>query len=57
MPVLLLPDEYDLWLRGSLDEALALQKRAFPTDLIEMRRTREIWVRRPSEAQAGPALL
>lgn len=43
MPVLLHRDEYDLWLRGSFEDALALKERCFPDALIEMTRTAELW--------------
>lgn len=43
MPVLLMPDEYDLWLNGSFEEAVGFQERCFPDELIEMRRTDESW--------------
>ncbi|TPG21770.1 DUF159 family protein [Sphingomonas koreensis] len=46
MPVLLLPDEYDRWLNGSFDEALAFQARCFPDTLIAVDRTAEPWVKR-----------
>jgi putative SOS response-associated peptidase YedK len=46
MPVLLMPDEYDRWLNGSFDDAVAFQNRCFPDDLIEMVRTDELWVKR-----------
>lgn len=46
MPVLLMPDEYDLWLRGSFDDALGFQTRCFPDELIQMERTAELWTRR-----------
>lgn len=45
MPVLLMPEEHDVWLRGSFDEALALQQRCFPDELIEIERTAEPWVK------------
>ena len=44
MPVLLLPDEFDVWLRGSFDELVALQKRCFPNELIEIGATKDLWV-------------
>jgi putative SOS response-associated peptidase YedK len=56
MPVLLLPEDYDRWLRGSLEDIITLQKRAFPDELIDIRRTSELWVKRAS-APTGPALL
>jgi hypothetical protein len=46
MPVLLHADEYDRWLHGSFEDALAFQARCFPDVLIEMTRTDELWVRR-----------
>jgi putative SOS response-associated peptidase YedK len=52
MPVLLLPDDHDRWLHGSLEDVVAFQQRSFPDDLIEMRRTDELWVpRKASQAQ------
>lgn len=45
MPVLLMPDEYDTWLNGSFDDALGLQERCFPDELIEMERTPEPWAK------------
>lgn len=52
MPVLLLPDEYDAWLNGSFDDALAFQERCFPDDLIQMERTSEPWTK-PRTPAAG----
>lgn len=53
MPVLLYVDDYDRWLRGSFDDAVAFQNRCFPDDLIEMTRPDELWVkRRPVTAPA-----
>lgn len=54
MPVLLMPNEQDRWLHGKLEDLLALQARQFPPDLVEMRRTDELWVRR--KGAAGDAL-
>jgi putative SOS response-associated peptidase YedK len=54
MPVLLMPDEYDRWLNGSFDDALAFQNRCFPDDLIEMTRTDELWVKRKPAAETLP---
>jgi len=48
MPVLLMPDEYDTWLNGDFDTAIAFQERCFPDALIEMTRTNELWVKRAS---------
>jgi putative SOS response-associated peptidase YedK len=54
MPVLLLPEEYEAWLRGGYDEALAFQARCFPDELIETTRTSELWVARNGKAsEAG----
>ncbi|PXA86591.1 DUF159 family protein [Nostoc sp. 3335mG] len=57
MPVLLMPDEYDRWLTGSYDDALAFQARCFPDDLIEMTRTDELWVKRKTAAPERATLL
>lgn len=43
MPVLLHEDEYDTWLRGCLEDAMAYQGRCFPDELILMGRTAEPW--------------
>ncbi|MDH7640260.1 SOS response-associated peptidase [Sphingomonas oryzagri] len=58
MPVLLMPHEYEQWLHGSFDEALAFQERVFPDELIEITRTTELWSRtsKAAEAQATLAL-
>jgi putative SOS response-associated peptidase YedK len=49
MPVLLLPDEYDHWLNGDFDSAIAFQERRFPDALIEMTRTDEPWIKREAD--------
>lgn len=46
MPVLLQPDEYDTWLRGSFEDVVSLQQRCFPDELIQIDRTPEPWRRR-----------
>ena len=46
MPVLLMPEDYDRWLHGSLDDVRAFQDRCFPNELIEMERTRDPWIRK-----------
>jgi putative SOS response-associated peptidase YedK len=52
MPVLLLPDDYDRWLRGSFDD-VAFRDRHFPDALIGMERTGELWnKRRPATSTA-----
>jgi putative SOS response-associated peptidase YedK len=57
MPVLLMPDEWDPWMHGSFDDVVAFQNRCFPDDLIEMRRTRDPWIKRtPPAASAGTLL-
>lgn len=50
MPVLLQPDEYDQWLRGSLDDVMAFRDRIFPPELIELDRTDELWSQRSAKA-------
>lgn len=57
MPALLHRDEYDQWLRGSFEDALVLQKRLFPADLIEMERTSEPWVKKKSAEVENATLL
>jgi putative SOS response-associated peptidase YedK len=52
MPVLLHEEDYDLWLRGSLEEVMRFQGRCFPDALIAMERTSEPWIRR--KAELGP---
>lgn len=56
MPVWLMSDDYERWLRGSFDDLLAFQNRCFPDDLIEMQRTGELWSRtsKAAQAQASP---
>ncbi len=46
MSVLLHPDEYEQWLHGSFDDALAFQKRTFPPELVTMERTNELWAKK-----------
>ena len=53
MPVLLHEEDHDLWLRGSLEEAMRFQARCFPDALIAMERTSEPWIKR--KAELGPA--
>ncbi|WP_439616429.1 SOS response-associated peptidase family protein [Shinella sp.] len=43
MPVLLHPGEHEIWLQESFDDALALQQRTFPPELITIDRTSELW--------------
>jgi putative SOS response-associated peptidase YedK len=43
MPVLLLPEDYDRWLHGSLDDVKAFEQRCFPDELIEIHRTDVPW--------------
>jgi putative SOS response-associated peptidase YedK len=53
MPVLLHEEDYDLWLRGSLDDVMAFQGRCFPDELIEMERTGDPWIRRKDAVPTG----
>jgi putative SOS response-associated peptidase YedK len=57
MPVLLLPDEFELWLHGSFDDLVALQKRCFPNELIEISPTPELWVPKTPAVPAEKATL
>lgn len=43
MPVLLHREEYDRWLRGSLDDVREFQNRCFPPELMMMDRTSQLW--------------
>ncbi|TDK31244.1 DUF159 family protein [Rhizobium deserti] len=56
MPVLLQRDEYERWLHGSFDEALAFQKRTFPPELIVTDRTDELWAKKKASGDM-PTLL
>jgi putative SOS response-associated peptidase YedK len=57
MPVLLMPEEYDLWLKGSFEDTVAFQQRCFPDDLIEITRTNELWVKRKPASSEPVKLL
>ncbi|TMJ18291.1 MAG: SOS response-associated peptidase [Alphaproteobacteria bacterium] len=52
MPVLLHEEDYDLWLRGSLDDVMGFQGRCFPDELIAMERTGEPWFKRKAEGSS-----
>jgi putative SOS response-associated peptidase YedK len=52
MPVLLHEDEWDRWLRGSLDDVMEFQGRCFPDELTAMERTSDPWIRRRAETTA-----
>lgn len=54
MPVLLHVDEYDAWLRGSIDDALTFQLRCFPDHLIRMNRTEQPWSTRSKATSVTP---
>jgi putative SOS response-associated peptidase YedK len=56
MPVLLQRDEYEQWLHGSFEEALAFQKRTFPPELIVTDRTDELWAKKKASSDT-PTLL
>ncbi|MCQ1855366.1 SOS response-associated peptidase [Neorhizobium galegae] len=59
MPVLLHRDEYDRWLNGAFEDLLALQERVFPSDLIGINRTKDLWVKKKGADldTAAPLLL
>ncbi len=46
MPVLLLPEDHERWLHGSLEEVQAFQDRCFPDHLIMIERTEDPWIKR-----------
>lgn len=48
MPVLLHRNEYQSWLRGSFEEIIGFQHRAFPAELMTMERTSDLWVKKKS---------
>jgi putative SOS response-associated peptidase YedK len=53
-PVLLMPGEYDRWLKGSFDDALDFQACCFPDELINVPQTNEFWLKRKtSTAEVG----
>jgi putative SOS response-associated peptidase YedK len=52
MPVLLHEDDHARWLGGDFDEALGIQARCFPDELIAMERTAEPWFKRSRPAAA-----
>lgn len=56
MPVLLHANEYERWLHGSFDDLIDFQERCFPDDLIEVRRTQDLWVKRAT-ALSQPTML
>lgn len=45
MPVLLMPDEYELWLHGDLGDVEGFQSRTFPPELVVAERTDAPWLR------------
>ncbi|PZQ51112.1 MAG: DUF159 family protein [Novosphingobium pentaromativorans] len=57
MPVLLLPNEYDTWLKGSFDELMAFQERTFPSELIVRDRTDQRWSAQTAISSEVPRLL
>lgn len=56
MPVLLHRSEYEQWLRGDFETALAFQSRVFPPELIETERTTDLWVKKKAAAADQQAL-
>ncbi|MDB5412943.1 MAG: hypothetical protein JWR10_1278 [Rubritepida sp.] len=46
MPVLLMPEEWDRCMHRSLEDVVGFQSRCSPDDLIEMRRTVDLWLKR-----------
>jgi putative SOS response-associated peptidase YedK len=55
MPVLLHEEDYDLWLRGSLEDVMSFQGRCYPDELIQMERTPDPWLRRNDRAEVVSA--
>lgn len=52
MPVILEPDDHDLWLRASADEAFALL-RPYAASRLAIDRTGEPWFSRRKSSSAG----
>lgn len=57
MPVLLHQDDHERWLHGSFEDTISFQMRVFPPDLMEIERTPELWVKRPSPIEPEEPLL
>ena len=57
MPVLLRPDEYDRWLRGSVEDVIAFQFRQCRAERLAIDRTDELWVQRRHRVGQQSALL
>ena len=55
MPVLLHEEDYDVWLRGSLDDVMAFQGRCFPDEITTIERTGDPWFRRKLGEPTHPA--
>ena len=59
MPVILAPDEYERWLKGSIEDVIAFQFRPpLPPEKFFVDRTDELWVPRSRrrEAATSPSL-
>lgn len=56
MPVLLHREDYERWLHGTLDDALAFQRRTFPSELVVTEKTTELWAKKKALADT-PRLL
>jgi putative SOS response-associated peptidase YedK len=57
MPVILHRDDWATWLHGSFEDCVALKEREFPSDLIKMDRTPELWSKTSKAAKEQAALL
>lgn len=57
MPVLLQRDEYERWLHGDFDEAVAFQTRVFPPNLIEIEKTADLWVKKKAPSSTPRSFL
>jgi putative SOS response-associated peptidase YedK len=58
MPVILAPDEYEQWLEGSAEDVIDFQFRPpFPSQRLEVERTKDLWVARRPVRASHSALL
>ena len=57
MPVILHRYDYERWMKGSLDDLLALQQRVYPPELMQMEQTSDLWVKKKASGPEDAVLL